>query len=384
MRSTGVLILIPHSSNVGFAITTLEHLFFDAAMDLTDGNRERVHFAYQDISSGRPGNFPGTFPTVFESNLISATKDDAKRLARAARGLNVDTVIGLDLPVRRPYYRPLRESGVRTIISYYGAAMSSLNGGFKLIFKRLDAKLARSRPDHFVFESKAMQATAVKGRGLPESVTSVVPLGVDTKRFKPNEVSKDYAANQFRIPSHRRIVYYSGHLHKRKGVATLFRAAVELVDHRGREDIHFLLVGNKSNEGAQFSAIYENCDAANHITLGGYRHDIPQILAGCHVGVIPSDGWDSFTQSALEIQASAIPLIVSRHQGLPETIAEGQTGYTFEPGNHKELADFIEKLFDDEDHRSNLGVAARKRIEQEYTLKVQREKFKAVLRSAVS
>jgi glycogen(starch) synthase len=71
--------------------------------------------------------------------------------------------------------------------------------------------------------------------------------------------------------------------------------------------------------------------------------------------------------SSLEIASCGLPLLVSRLQGLVETIEEGETGYSFTPGDHDELAMRITGLLEDPARRDRMGVRARQRILSGFT-----------------
>jgi glycosyltransferase involved in cell wall biosynthesis len=240
--------------------------------------------------------------------------------------------------------------------------MSSINRGLKLVAKRLQVLLTPGKPDHFIFESEAMRETAVRGRGIPRSRTSVCYLGVDVNRFRPSAVGDDYAHRAFGIPPERKIVYYSGHFEPRKGVAVILNAARELVAERGRRDVHFLLLGNRGEETERYLPLILQTSAEHHVTFGGYRNDVDRIIPTCYVATIASTGWESFTMSALETAASGLPLVASRLQGLAETVEDGVTGFLFPPGEHAALADRLETLLDDGSLRSRMSAASRERI----------------------
>src|SRR5690606_12444484 len=86
-----------------------------------------------------------------------------------------------------------------------------------------------------------------------------------------------------------------------------------------------------------------------------------EIFGSADIGAIASTGWDSFTMSAAEMAASELPLVVSRLQGLKETVDDGVTGYLFEPGNASELANHLVALAAREDVWRQLGAAACRR-----------------------
>ena len=173
-------------------------------------------------------------------------------------------------------------------------------------------------------------------------------------------------------------------MEERKGVATLVHAARDLYDRFDRRDFHFLLLGTRDSEEQQYLDMLEGTDAREHVTFGGYRNDVEQILPGCYIGAIASTGWDSFTMSSLEIASCGVPLLVSRLQGLVETIAEGETGYAFTPGDYAELADHIAGLLDNPARRDRMGVNARQRILSGYTKQEQIDNLVDVVKRVVT
>ena len=101
----------------------------------------------------------------------------------------------------------------------------------------------RYKPNHYIFESIGMANTAVHGRGINKKQVSVIYLGVDTEVFKPLEQNNFYAHNVFKIPKSCRIIYYSGHVDKRKGIDVLLKSAAYLKSIKNLNDLHFLNFG---------------------------------------------------------------------------------------------------------------------------------------------
>src|SRR5690606_30665190 len=120
-----------------------------------------------------------------------------------------------------------------------------------------------------------------------------------------------YIYDAFGIPRHRRIFFYSGHMEPRKGVHIIMRAARRLAEQRPQDDWHIVLLGNQAGEEERLLRELGDGAARDRVTFGGYRDDIERLHRGCHAGIIASTGWDSLTMSAIEMQASGLPLIVS-------------------------------------------------------------------------
>jgi glycosyltransferase involved in cell wall biosynthesis len=368
--------------NTGYAIESLERVFLDVGRELT-GSEDGVHFAYPDAGGAPPPTFlpPSLHSHVVRFDPAARNPDPSGVLAQHLSRHGVRIAIGFDQRVRQPGNSTLRQSGIELLISYWGAPMSDINRGLRLALKRLEVRLAPYRPDHFVFESVAMQESGVRGRGLRLEDTSVCYLGVDTDRFRPDPADPGYAHAAFGIPRDRRIVFFSGHMEERKGIRVILRAASRLVGALGRRDVHFLLLGNRPDEEAPYRAMLD--PAGNgHVTFGGYRTDIDRIVPCASLGVIASTGWDSFTMSSLEIAASGVPLIASRLQGLAEAVDHGRTGLLFTPGSDRELAEGIVAILDTPDLHSRMSAASRSRILGGFTRSHQVSRLAGIVRDA--
>lgn len=362
----GLLVFFHCESNAGYAITHLERVFLQMGRRLVNDDR-RIHFAYPSLRGGRPVILPPGFSNVLEFDSTSSDRYALASIEDYVRRNRIVTAFGFDQSPRQPGYRALRRGGVLTFVSYWGAPMSSPNVGLRLLLKRLNVASARNGPDHYIFESEAMRELAVSGRGIPRKRTGVCHLGVDTNEFSPATQRDFYAHREFDIPTSRDIIYYSGHMEPRKGVGVLLRAANHLVSEMGMKDVHFLILGNRPGEEEQYAPLYVGTPVQEHVTFGGYRSDVSKLLKSSAIGTIASTGWDSFTMSSLEMAATGLPLVVSRLQGLAETVEEGVTGYTFPVGDYVSLAQRLGTLLRDRTERTRLSQAARARVLNRFT-----------------
>jgi glycosyltransferase involved in cell wall biosynthesis len=365
-----ILVLLHCESNTGYAIGPLERTFFDMALASCANDVNRVHFAYPSM---RNGPSP-TLPEDFRQYTIIDTKSlDAAHWNTAETYLydhDIDTILGFDQPVHLPIYLNFRRAGVKCFMSYWGAPMSSLNAWPVRLLKQIEVLCRPSGPDHYIFESNGMAELAVKGRGIPRRRTSVVHLGVDVERFKPDVADAQYVYEAIGIPRERRVFYYSGHMEERKGVAVIMRAANYLADRRQIKDWHILLCGNKGEESRPHEALLTE-GARAHVTFGGYRSDTHRLQRGCYAALIASTGWDSFPRSGLEMQASGLPIVVSNLIGLREVVEDDVSGYLVEPGDSVALASAMERLLNDPMTRNRLSKQARNRVMKKFTLERQ-------------
>lgn len=358
-----ILILYHCKANTGYAIGALESAFWEAALQVTSGVLS-VHLSYTSYFSGLPTYIPEKFPNLIEFNPKTNKEEELHRLSEYLKRNNVKMIFGFDQPLSRPYYKVAREAGVDSIISYYGAPMSSIKGLVKLTMKRLYNKFLKHGPDTYIFESEGMRKTATHGRGVPVSKTEICKIGVDTNKYCPDTQDAFYAHDLLGYSRERKLIFYSGHFEERKGISVIIAAANKLA--KERSDFAFVLFGNTSSQAQKFG---EELSAAaeEHVCFGGYREDLHRIHRSCYLGVIASVGWDSFTVSSIEMQSSGLPLVLSDLLGLQEATVDGQTGKHFEPGNHSQLASIVGALLDNPNEQARMAKSARERVVREFS-----------------
>ncbi len=376
---TNFLICFHTPANEGYAIEPLEKTFFDVIKSVTDGE---IHLAYDNYSKGRPTWLNKQSGNFLEFSYKNINPSKRNEIIEYLKNNDIQYVFALDLPIGGGLCSIFRKGGVKKITSYYGCPMSSINNGIKLLLKKMQVSCTSDKPDHLIFESDGMRNTATHGRGVNINNTSVVRLGIDIQKYSTT-YDKTHVYTALDIPDHKKIIFYAGHMESRKGVDVIIKAAAELINNRGNENLHFLICGNRPGEEKVFDALYKNTMAERDITFGGYRNDLAEIMAGCTLGVIASTGWDSFPRTSLEMALSGLPLLVSNLPGLNETIKDNFTGFLFEPGNHIDLADKIEELSSNIELSRELSVNAINRVRNEFTLDKQKQGLKMIVKSQI-
>lgn len=78
--------------------------------------------------------------------------------------------------------------------------------------------------------------------------------------------------------------------------------------------------------------------------------------------------WEGFGLTPLEAMASGVPVIATTVGAFPELVIDDETGKLVPPGNVEAMAAAAEALLGDPDYRAELGRAARRHIEANFTL----------------
>ena len=103
--------------------------------------------------------------------------------------------------------------------------------------------------------------------------------------------------------------------------------------------------------------------------------DLPRHYRAADLCLVPTIAQDGLSITSVEAMAAGIPVVASRIGGLPYTVSDGLTGLLFEPGDPADLARQIARLLDDPDLRRRMGLAGRRRFEDEFTWETVIERY---------
>ena len=145
-------------------------------------------------------------------------------------------------------------------------------------------------------------------------------------------------------------ILYVGELGVNKGVDVLLRAYERLA-----APPPLVLIGTPSP--TMSLALARTRRSSQH----NVAHDVVMnAWLGAAVGVVPSVWGEPCPTTALEAAASGTPLVASRIGGLPEIVADGETGVLVTPGDAGELRAALQRLLGDGDLRREHGGGRRR------------------------
>lgn len=185
------------------------------------------------------------------------------------------------------------------------------------------------------------------------SYTSVVPSGVDTTVFTPQENLSEPID-----------ILFVGRLQEIKGVEYLIRAMKLVVQKI--PDVKLHIIGKGPGESFYKNLTSELGLQNNVIFRGTIPFDkIVEFYQRCRIFCLPSLG-DPFPQAILQAMSCGKPVISTNAGGVPEMIEDGKSGFLVPVGNSEALAAVISKLIDNPKLRSKMGAYNRKFCEEKY------------------
>jgi glycosyltransferase involved in cell wall biosynthesis len=81
-----------------------------------------------------------------------------------------------------------------------------------------------------------------------------------------------------------------------------------------------------------------------------------------------STHWEGLPLVILEAMAQGLPVVATAVDGVPEAVADGETGYTVPHADPAALADALGRLLDDPVRATAMGRAGRARVERMFTV----------------
>jgi glycosyltransferase involved in cell wall biosynthesis len=201
------------------------------------------------------------------------------------------------------------------------------------------------------------------GHGLSSQKVSVIPYGVDTDVFHP-----DNNGDQFRKKhgcEGSRVILTAGRLNYQKGLHVLIEA-LPLIK-KELQDVKLVIVGD-GEERPRLKKLAQTLDVAESVVFTGSLHheDLPQAFASADVFVLPSF-FESFGITLIEAQATAKPVVATRVGGIPEVVMNGESGTLVEPGKPNKLANAIITILSDRNMAVRMGRKGRKHVEENFS-----------------
>jgi glycosyltransferase involved in cell wall biosynthesis len=266
-----------------------------------------------------------------------------------------------------------RRLNLPLVVSLHGADVTVLLGAAKLRpqwwnylirYRRLfrEARL-------FLAASNELKELIVSC-GCPSEKVIVHRLGVDLDTFKPADPTP--SSDPPIVLMIGRFVEKKGHVYGIEAAALARRAGLEF---------RLVIVGNGPLLG-QYRRLISQLDLEGTVSLpGALPHvEIVELLRRTSVLVAPSVVARNLDRESgiivvKEAAASGIPVVGTRHGGIPEIIDDGTTGFMVPERDARALSERLVELLKSRELRLGLGRAARAKMEREYDI---RERVRAL------
>ncbi|MEM9634648.1 MAG: glycosyltransferase family 4 protein [Pseudomonadota bacterium] len=232
------------------------------------------------------------------------------------------------------------------VTTYHGTYNQSnaLKAYYNSVMARGDAVIANS---HFIANLISARHAFARDR------ITVIQRGSDLKALAPENVSalrQQALKDSWGIPAGHPIILNMARLTAWKGQKVIIEAMAKLRDAGFRDPIAILAGDAQGRDSyvTELKKLITDHSLEEQVRLVGHCADVPAALALADLSVVASTEPEAFGRAAVEAQAASVPVIVSNHGAVPETVlappqvAEtARTGWRVPPGDTKALADAI-------------------------------------------
>jgi glycosyltransferase involved in cell wall biosynthesis len=182
----------------------------------------------------------------------------------------------------------------------------------------------------------------------------VVGNGINSNIFTPIEKKNK-----------EKYILFTGRLSYRKGLFDLVECAKSICEKY--PDISFVITGSGILSDKLRERIHELGIAKQFKFLGFVtREELITLYQNATLYVLPSH-YEGLPTVLLEAMSCGLPVVATAVSGNLDVITHQKNGILIPPKEPKKLAEAISLLLDDEQLRKNLGINARKTIEEHYT-----------------
>ena len=243
------------------------------------------------------------------------------------------------------------------------------------------ARLSRWLPTRIVCCSHASRRTHTQ-MGYAADKMVVIPNGFDLAAFRPDPGARVSVRRELDIPAEAPLIGLVGRFHPQKDHSNFFHAAANL--HARLPESHFLLCGDGiSWENSELAGWIEAVGIHDCCHLLGQREDIPRLTAALDLACTSASHGEAFPNVIGEAMACGVPCVVTDVGD--SAIIVGETGVVVPPKDPQALADGWSQLLLDmsRGERLRLGLAARQRILERYSLGKIVKKYERLYESTV-
>jgi glycosyltransferase involved in cell wall biosynthesis len=237
------------------------------------------------------------------------------------------------------------------IFTPHGWSFWAFGGVESAAYLRLERRAARWCRTIVAVSHDERAAGLAAGVG-KQSQYRVIHNGVDAEHFSGE-----------RRPVPGRVVLV-GRLSRAKRPDVALRVLDAVRQHFPEAELH--IVGGGPEE-EQVRRLVHDLGLSASVRLLGRLDDVAEVLAGADCLLLTSD-WEGCPLAVLEAMAAGVPVVSTHVGGVPELVADGETGLLAPPRDVAALAAAVERILGHPAFGEQLGEAGRARARDQFPL----------------
>ena len=213
--------------------------------------------------------------------------------------------------------------------------------------------------DAFIAVAKPHGQFLIDFEKFPASKVVVIPNGVDTTRFIPNQGARAVVRQELGLPPDTPLIGIVAALRPEKNHTLFLEAAKRVLTKFPRA--HFIIIG-EGPERPSIEQTIASLQLGSNVTLLGTRSDTPKLLASLDVFALTSHN-EASPVSILEALSCGVPVVSTRVGSVAESVHDQWNGFTVEPGDADALCERIKYLLWNRSTAEVMGSNGREHVQ---------------------
>ena len=223
--------------------------------------------------------------------------------------------------------------------------------------RRLERLVLARSADRIVSVSRALMDFCLDQHGLPSERLRVLHNGINLDDFRPLPADvRKQVRRSMGLPSKAPVFITVAVLRQPKGIEFMIRAFSLLC--RRDPDARYLIVGS-GDDRDRLENLARELGVSSQVIFAGMRQDIPALVAASDVFVLPSLT-EALPTVLAEAAAGGKPIIATTVGGVPEMVADGETGLLVPPSDSEALVEACGRMLENPSLRQRMGRAGRR------------------------
>lgn len=217
--------------------------------------------------------------------------------------------------------------------------------------------------DSLVCISNYLKNKCLKEYSVSKDNITIIPDGIDMDFFYPRKNNEVGFNSKYKILSVGRIV-------PSKNIETLLESVSSFSMNNGGNVTHLHLgKGSEENKNKIFCLRdKKNLGGITYFLGGKQKKELPKYYSWADVYTLPTL-WEGLGRAQIEALSCGTPVLTSNYPPMTEIVRDGYNGMIYDPKNHKQITEKIEKYFNDSILRKELEKNSRTSVFNKYNLK---------------
>jgi len=202
----------------------------------------------------------------------------------------------------------------------------------------IEKKVLRNS-DKLLALSRFTQTALWDAYKIPPQKISIIPGGVDLKRFRPSDDRGDIR-RRLKIPKDKMVLFTVRNLVQRMGLENLILAIREVVQTTPNI---YLVLGGEGPLKDNLTRLISSLDLENFVRLAGFisEYELPEYYRMADFFVLPTKELEGFGLVTLEAMASGVPVLGTPVGGTKEILSKFDPKFLFKDTTPEAMAALI-------------------------------------------